>query len=276
VNPFNVSKDERSTPPVYVERILREIGDFLSRPLMLGLAGASLGALALGLYGRRWREVWAWLWLHLWLFSLSILPIMAARLPSSRYFMPLSAPLVLLMAWLAWQVWVGARRWWLVRGAGYVLIGLWLALFALPFVESTLNAPWNLPFRNTNATEYSDGILMGELSAQRAAREINALDPAPEHVYITWNICHLMYLYLERDVTCLSLDTPLGDLRRFLPRDLGPEEEAYIVISDYREPFFQRIEGLGWQDVANIVRQTRLNRTIRIWKLFWQTPSTPH
>lgn len=90
----------------------------------------------------------------------------------------------------------------------------------------------------------------------------------------------MMLFFLEREVTCLSLDRPVGELSEYLAElrqdqnenpneNENQSEDIYLVISGYREDFFQRFDGLGSEALANIQREMRFYRDIRIWRLFW-------
>lgn len=268
VNSYNLEKGSDNAAPIYIRKIIPEITDFTGTALPI-----TLGAALLVLLWVKRREAAVFrpvLWLLIWAGLIALLPIVAARLISSRYFMPLAAPLALLAAYLMALAWQVAAKWTVIRAGLVIGLGVWLLGFAFPFVWDDLTRPNQLPLHNTNYTEYISGVLTGERAARQAGAFVNRIDPSVP-VYITWTACHLMFFSLEREATCLSLDTPLADLRAGLYENLGFGEDAYIVISGYKEPFFERIQNLDSEQAAYFEREGRYRRPYTIWRLFWRT-----
>ncbi len=269
VNDFNVASSSQSKPLSYLERLLPLIEDFTHQGLWWGVGIAGVGLL-IGQYRQaRWRFA---LGLPvLWALLLGLLPVLGAELVTASCFMPQMAPLALLcgVVFVGW--WEALRP----RAGRLALVGgvaAWMVGYGLPFNHTLLTAPEDLPLRSVNHIEYQNGILIAEAGIRQAAQHINALPPDTAPIYATWNACHLMFLYLERPITCLNLDTPFGEYSRRLPRELPPDGTGYIVFSDYQQRFFQWMNGVETQDIARYDRESDFPRDIEIWAIRWAVP----
>ncbi len=274
VNDFNVNETGNSNPRGYIQRLLPLIADFTSEGLWIGLGMATLGLGLWHIRRARWRFA---LGLPLvWAALLGTLPILGAELVTARYFMPLMVPAVLLLAMVLvgwWDVLAGQRQ-----PLRLVLVGalaIWGFGFVWSFNQTLLTSPENLPFEDVNRIEYQNGILIAEDSIRQSAAFVNGMAPHTRPVYATWNVCHLMFLYLERPVTCLDLDTPYGDYSARLPRELPPDGTGYIIFSDYQQRFFQWLNGVETSSVVVYSRESSFPRDVEIWALRWRNTSTP-
>ncbi len=134
-----------------------------------------------------------------------------------------------------------------------VLIGilLWFFMWSLPFLQQTWTQPHQLPFSDTNRTEYVAGYFLGDEAVQSAAVYLNNLPP--RRVYVTWNLCHLLMFYADMRLECLPFYTPRAALTRSL-QALPTGEKVYLLMADY-DPFWDRIENAEWQILAQYERE---------------------
>jgi hypothetical protein len=207
-----------------------------------------------------------------WLVFLALLSLFAARLITSRYFMPVSGPLALLLAYVFVQLWESWKPVWsrlLLRGAILAGMSAWFVLFALPFIYAALTEPLTVPLSGTNAIEYESGFLTADAAIREAAAKLNTLEPPDEPVYATWNLCHLLYFYAERQIQCLKSSNPREQLASSLQTELVACGAVYLALRGY-SPFFGSIGGIDWEEVFN-VKSPRIPRdvwAVKVWRLW--------
>jgi hypothetical protein len=133
-----------------------------------------------------------------------------------------------------------------------VLLGIlfWFFGWSLPFLQQTWAQPHQLPFTDTNRTEYVAGYFLGDAAVQAAAAHLNMLPPRP--VYVSWNLCHLLLFYADMPLNCLPFYTPRATLTRYL-KALPTGEKVYLLMADY-DPFWEKIENANWQILAQYDR----------------------
>jgi hypothetical protein len=253
---------------VYVTGVLPLIADVTTWGLLVVSAAALVFLILPFQSGRTQRGAW---FVIGWLAVIALLPVVGARLVTLRYAMPVSGPLVIVLARAGWVVWFGESSLPVApRRAGVALLaGAWLGLFALPFLWTDWTDPLDLPLEGTNHTEYISGFLSADDGIRAAAESINQI-PQEAPIYANWSLCHLLFFYTEPSIDCLSLDYPLRDLRAFLDADLTESGDVvYLALTGY-EPFFERIDDLCWEEVAWHERP-RITRPVGVWRL-WRAP----
>lgn len=263
VNAYNVERPPDISLHDYLYSINFEMEDFFSRPLWITVM--ILPAFLLITQKRLRKPI---IYLMGWLLILAALSATTAHLISSRYYMPLTAPIALLIGVILAGWWEKNQFLALLGGFG---IQVWLLLFVLPFIHTDITAPKALPLARANDIEYLDGVLTGEIGAQHAAAYVNTL-PHDFAVYISWDVCHLMFFFIEREFTCVSQDNVTTQFRRVLQAELQPDQSAYLVISGYRNPEVipAGVRGLEFEQVNEIPRQTvRSRRSITFWRVKW-------
>ncbi len=253
----------------YLRRLSGEIVDFVALPAIIGvwcLVGVMFGpGWQAGREDSLPRDL---LFLIAWLVLTGALTVLTALLVTSRYFMPLSVPFVILMAVIWGRMWYAGAYPLLWRGAALVALGVWFLGFAMPHTFMTITEPRELPFDNTNHTEYQNGVLIGESAARTAAETVNAADPAITAIYGTWEICYQMYFYLTREVECLERVVTYGSWANRLRSDLRePDDQIYLVNSAYSDEFFSSVPGHQGRLVGQYVRDMPFHRDIRIWAI---------
>jgi membrane protein implicated in regulation of membrane protease activity len=201
-----------------------------------------------------------------WLALIVVLPVLVARLATARYFMPVAAPLALILAGTIGGLWdlphgrVAARA---VIVAG---LGAWLIFFAGPFLRTDLTDPGDLPLHGTNWTEYISGYLSADDAVRQAADHVNALGVPPEQpIYANWNLCHLLFLYARHPVECLELNQVKSSLVAHLNADVAPGQAALVLLRGY-SPFLDSISGICYGELARF-ESTLIDRPVTIWQV---------
>jgi 4-amino-4-deoxy-L-arabinose transferase-like glycosyltransferase len=249
----------RFAPLNYLNEVELEIDEMLTYelPVLVGLAlvywfGAQHGS----------PQVRTMLFLLAWTVIMAAPTLTLARLYTSRYLMPLVAPMVLILAYMVFSLWPRHR---LVSGGLIGAVVIWALTFALPFASTALNQPENLNFAysSTNHVEYLSGNLTGEVAVRQAADHLNDVDPT--HIYANWALCHLIYFYSENDVTCLHRNHAVEDLNRYLRQDVEPGEGVYITFAGFPQ-FWADYDWLEWEEVAVYERQL-IDRPVTIWRV---------
>ncbi|MBN2303119.1 MAG: glycosyltransferase family 39 protein [Anaerolineae bacterium] len=270
INRYNIQRDDPGAPTDsrdYVEQLWPVLADFVTREFLIVIGAAFVIGLVIASSQR------AALFLLSWLVFLTAPLIAGARLPTAHYYVPMAAPVVLILALAAAQVWrqIGALRW---PGARFTLqtaissgLAVWIGLFALPWLHTELADPARTDFTGLNDLFYQSGMLTGDPGIRQAADTLTAAEPQNAPVYATWSVCHMLRLFTARPITCLGETTPRGDLIAGLQRDLPPGGTAYLAISGYG-PFHENIDGLAWELAAEYDR-VRVNRPVNIWRLWW-------
>ncbi len=269
VNAYNLRSNaeeekDQFTPLEYIQQVRAEMDDFFTENLLLFIGGIFLVAVVL--QPHHWRK---YLYIALW-FGVFVLPsVVGARLATSRYFMPMSAPLMSALAFVIVSLWDSPIR----KAAALVATaaaGLWLVTHAIPFARMDLTEPDKLAFSETNYTEYQSGFLTANDAERQAADFINALTPPPTHIIANWNLCHMLYFYTEQEIPCLRLDEVREDLVAFMD-SLPDGERGYLILSGYR-PFFQQMPGIGWEEVIRFKQEKIRSEAwdVQIWRV-WRT-----
>lgn len=276
INAYNVrsnaeSDEDKYTPLEYIEEVRVEMDDFFTENLLIFMGMIFLVAILIQPQALR-----KYLYIFIW-FGVIVLPsLVGARLATSRYFMPMSAPLMFALAFVIvslWKnsaeqlrIWSGMRK--LTALTALCAAVFWLATHAIPFAQTDLTNPDKIDFEETNYTEYQSGFLIANDAERKAAAVINEMQP--KYLIANWNLCHYLYFYTDKEVPCLGLDTVRQDLRDFV--DVLPENESgYLILSGY-QPFFQRMEGIGSEEIIR-VKQERIRTAswdVQIWRL-WKT-----
>lgn len=125
--------------------------------------------------------------------------------------------------------------------------GLWMILWAIPFVVGILTLPETLPFNESNWLEYQSGILTADEATVSAASVVNQLN-TDESIYATWNLCHIIYFLIERDITCIpQYDTP-GHIVRAI-QSLA-EGNTLLLLSSGYPPYYEEWDFVSYTVLA--------------------------
>ncbi|MAS32828.1 MAG: hypothetical protein CL610_02400 [Anaerolineaceae bacterium] len=257
VNDFNIQRTDSFAPPnalVYVANILPSIAEFTSVALLL------LAALAfiIGLIRQQWQA----LFLGIWIVSISIPVVALARVITIRYLMPVTAPLVLIIAFALEQIWWRARLRPLAAGAAM----LWLVSYAIPFRASD---PMQLTLTGSNQFDFQSGFFTADEAVHETATILSSINE-PGIVYATREACHLLYFYSDPfTLRCLD-DDPIPTFGQTMLDELRPGQPAYLVISNYYGPFHY---GLDWLNSEEIVLEHApqfqgVGYEFRLWKIW--------
>lgn len=271
VNPYNIrsNAEEPDSPDTYVGGLMPLAYQVTSRGL---IAAAVVALVYLIVISWKKRNLFNGLVVLIWFVGTIVLSFVAARLITLRYFMPAAGPIAMILALGMVEAWQVPRGRWLARGVIVAGLAAWLAVFALPFIHTDLTEPHELPFKGTNWTEYISGFLSADDGVRAGAATVEAL-PRDHTITATWYLCHMIFLYSDQDVECLTLDTPLDDLKKVVS-DLPAGDTLYFAITGYKDPpFFQRIPGICWEPVAHHERPL-IKRPVDVWQL-WKEPCPP-
>jgi 4-amino-4-deoxy-L-arabinose transferase-like glycosyltransferase len=249
----NVESEVRNSAE-FVVQIFYEVGYFMGVAFLGGLLLMSL------YWATRKKSRYTMAFLLLWLFLLTILPMLTASIPATRYYMPLSAPLVLLMSACAVWLWRTNN---LIRLAVLAIAGLWL-LFSVPFSLTIAISPNNAPLQAFTYREFSGGALLAEKTAQEAAQLVNQNLQPNEALVGDWGICYTMYFHLAIEPTCLEKYTPVNSLWR-ITLDMKDEQTLVMFAFSSRGEFFTGLNTITWQSLGE-VSQYPLNRAVGVWR----------
>ncbi|NLX10578.1 MAG: hypothetical protein GXY36_13055 [Chloroflexi bacterium] len=272
VDSFNVrtSADDPQSPLSYIRETLPLMIQATSRGLLIA-AGLALAYLLLASVRDR-RLAQGVLLVLAWLLALLGLSLVAARLSTLRYVSPAAGPLCMILALAASRLWDAPRFRPIARRAVVAAAAAWLWLFAWPFIQTDLTAPEDLPFSGTNYTEYQSGYLSADDAVRAAAVTLNQAEPPAARTYANWWLCHLLYFYVDQQPVCLGYSTASADLQAGVAADLEPGEIAYLALTGY-QPFFQSIDGLCWEPVA---QHDRANISREVWDVWvWRIWTGP-
>lgn len=203
-----------------------------------------------------------------WLLAMALPTLYGATIITSRYFMPLSAPFVLLVAYLLVSLWDGKFFVPVVRLAVVGVAGFWVVTFAYPFTRDTLNDPIALPLTGTSLIEYLSGNISADIAIQRTGAALDELNPPPERIYVNWSVCPMLYLYTEQKLTCLDRNLILTDLTQHLNAEMPDCGESIFVVSGYPDSA-RNVYGVEWEQIA-VFQRSRVNRPVQIWRARWQ------
>lgn len=321
VNDTNIARDEDFLfkPIDYLTRIGPALLDYWGEGLMIGWVGALLfGLLWFPLIDDRWSRSFLYITVAM---AFAVLPsALIARVQTTRYLMPASVPIVLLVAAVivglltlpgqARRLWVplavcavivalafglsivsillailiglvallvamGGGRW-LWRSLGVLsVVGLvlWGAIHVLDFATQILNDPHHYPFHAVNRTEFVVAFFLADDAVKEAAKAINEL-PQGEPLYATWNLCHMIFYYTDRQVNCLENDAPVGQLS-ILVSELPPNGYFDLTVTDYH-PFWDKISHAEYKELASFKRKIidRPVYVVRVWRA-GETPDVP-
>lgn len=256
------------SPLEYARRVGPAIQTFIGAQFWQGGLLMLAVFMALALFYRDGQALRGALFLILWSVLIAGLLLGVAQLIRSRYFVPLAPAFSLGVAYGVVYSWQHFHR---VVGVGFAAgLLLWVATFALPTNYDLIRDPHGFPFDYENWIDYKAGYFLSDAAVAQAVQQAELLAQPDERFYAPWNMCHLAYFQTDRPIHCLSLETPVSDIRHYLTQDLDPDQNAYIIFADYSEPFFQRIEGLGSQQVARYERTT-IRRPVSVWRVWWIT-----
>lgn len=259
VNPENLQQLAISDPGEKTEKIFPELTAYTTLWVMLGM-GLAVAYLIFNLKTRKLGLVF-----FVWLLMLTFLSIIVAKVVRARYLMPVSSPMVLIIAYTVMHFWKKSPQ--LIRIGMVAAATLWLVGFALPFAYTASTQPDKLPLGQGEWNRYMSGTLSGD-ALRHAAASVNA--QAPQHVYSTWGTCQLLYFYVETDVTCLPVYVDMEKaLRENFAEDMQAGEVVYMVLNG-ADPL-TNMQGYRWKFVAGYKRSI-IDRPVEVWRI-WQIPN---
>lgn len=263
----------------YTERIVVEVYDFTDKDFLQYL-GIFLGIGYVAIVFAAWfgksstesyLRIRHMLFIGVWFASVTVVIVLKANLPSSRYFMPISAPLVVLIAYLLTMLWSMSWLHKIVAASFGVILVSWAVNFVNPWLDKGIQDTGNLPVTEgtANYEEFMRGMLMAEDGVRAAAVHLNQLDSAG--FYAGWKTCSLLYYYVEQPVLCLPIDSTqiFPTLKGWLEEDIQTSDDyAYLILADYGSDSFRnyvgRSLGYWWKPIAPIpdlqVRPALTNR----------------
>lgn len=266
VNDNNIARgsadDDPANPLAYGQRLIPVLGDFVSEPALFAIGGFWLVGLLLAIARRDAALTRTLLILAGWTVLLCLLSFLVARLVTARYFMPLVVPGVLIVAIVSGAMLRMLPAKAVVAGSLMILMGTWMVTVALPFIVTDLHDPLALDFETVNYTEYQAGYLMADETIRATAQTLNDLPLKP--VYVTWNLCHMLYFYTDYPLTCLPISTPSSSLRVALLSHQG--ESVYHLMTDY-QPYWHKIDGVMIEEHAVLERQ-RIKRPVYVLEMW--------
>jgi hypothetical protein len=240
VDEFNIRRDDPYAPtgPVdYLAQVLPLLAEFTSPVYLIG-AGLALMA---GWLGRKQAPA---IFLTLWLLAIALPLILAARVVTARYLMPISTPMTLAVAAGLTYLWNRFAGMPVLRVGIAGICAVWLLAFAVPFMQAV---PEDLPFTSHNAFDFHSGFLTADDRVREAATVLSSLPGGK--VYATREACFMLYFYSDGlDLRCLPQD-PIPTFGTRLLDELSPGETAYFVMSWYYGPFHLGIDWLNSEEI---------------------------
>ncbi len=223
LNEINIDRPNSATPDqfVYAEAAISAVLDFS------GIAfptAAIIGVIMLFWFARKRadrRMVYNTTFLVIWLAALIILPLALASLITARYFMPIAAPLSLVIAYAITQSWRVAHAQPLIRIFIIGALTLWIVTFAAPFAFTLQTDPAALPLHGINLAEREYGSVFADATTTATKLFIESRDSAA-HIYGDWGTCNLLYLATVHTVICLPRTEVAAQFAAMLRADLKP------------------------------------------------------
>lgn len=193
-----------------------------------------------------------------WLVLIALLPPIASQNVRTRYFMPLAAPLSVLLGWVGWALW--RSRGPFIRLIAAAGAALWLAGFAIPFALQTVRNPDELTLPPRDAAVFLGGNFSGE-AMRRAATLLETVEPSGP-VIAERATCDMLAFFTARPITCA------GNILR--PVELLDAPVSYVILNGH-EPQPERL-GLVWELLAEYERPelralAGVTRTVQVWRV---------
>lgn len=260
VNSFNVVRTEKDPYNAwdYLQTIRPMLDEYLGAIALNGQSISLWGGLVLVWLGFMWRKPRPYFFVSAWFLATMLLIVAIARLTSTRYFVPMAAPLSLMLALLIMTMPFATLRKILL-----IPLVLWGMVWALPFAWQTVTNPQALPFTWVNETEHLTGYLTATDATRQAAHFVNQL-PEGERLYATWTLCHLIFYYVEAPLTCLPQESTGSSLQALI-QALAPQDHFILLISGY-QPFYEDYDFLTYETLTSVEHE-KINRPILILQM---------
>lgn len=252
--------NDPQNPQAYLERVWPAMADF--GPAAFYQAAAAATALILLVRGRRKAAL-----VVLWALSMTLLNIGFATLTVARYFMPIAAPIAVMVALAVGRLFALPHLWRAAGVIGLATLAWWSADFALPFHRTATTNVNDLDFDlyATNWIQYQSGQLSGDDAVRAAASTLNDQRQPDQPVYATWTICHLLFFYVPDGLTCIADGHVLRDLSALTAHDLADGRDGWMVIMAYPD-FVEWLDQLATEKIITHTRPTGY-RPISIWRI---------
>lgn len=288
VNARNIERTENDPASIamYVELLMPALGNFMLDDMTIrdfGIAGRTIKLPDSLRFHVIWLIIGLWfltlplnlrnhLYIGCWFVAMTILLVSISSYVSSRYFMPVAAPLALMIGLLLSpnssssmspikQLYYRFYRYfrWVIAT---FFVG-WIVIWAIPFINLTLTAPDQLPFNSTNWLEYHSGILTADHAVSTTARLVNEME-TDETILASWNLCHRIFFTIEQEITCIPIEDAQGRLSRAV-QSLEHGDTLILLISGY-PAFYEAWDYLSYDILAENDHDI-LSRPIRIIRM---------
>jgi len=267
IDPANLQQLSDAAPVQSFFNILDMLSDYTTWGLY--------AAIALAIFYLLWQRTTRQngLFLLAWIALAVLLPLFAATLIRTRYLMPMTMPIALILSYGGVHLWESVPRNTFGKGIQITLVGVsavWLILYAMPFAYTTITAPVDLPLSDEDWERYMSGNFSGD-ELRSAAMFIDELDTDNESIITTWGTCQLLFLYMEKPTICLpatSLDEESEqDLLSVINQEREQGRNSAIMVLNNRDSFLQ-MDSVTWERLALYTRDN-IERPVQVWRLTW-------
>jgi hypothetical protein len=233
----------------YLQEVLPEIQDFL--PVMWVIV-AIFGLVALATR-HRWRMG---IFLAVWVLLVFIPPILSASIATSRYFMPISAPIILLVVY---GVFVLSR---LPKVGAFVAITI-ASLLGIS-VSGIMQDPLKLDLSFNNRLEFQSRSISQDSASVRV---VDDLVQADLPVFATWWACYVNYFAFDRQPICVDRPPKVAQIIPLLEANLAIGDEAYWVQQQHNRDDFLLLVDYTWTFVGEYPRDISADSFIFVWHI---------
>jgi 4-amino-4-deoxy-L-arabinose transferase-like glycosyltransferase len=286
VNARNIERTENDPTSIgdYLERLMPGVGNFMLDDhtiRVFGIAGYSMPLPTFIRFQVVWWIIGIWLlglpfspnhhvYIGSWFMVVTILLVTISSFVSTRYFMPVAAPLAVMVGMFLSPHTSGFAAqgfyWHILRIVRWIVGGVfavWLVLWCIPFIVTMVTAPDKLPFDASNWLEYQSGIVSADEATSVTARIVTDLN-TNEPIYSSWNLCHTIYFLIEQAITCIPQEDAPGHLVQAV-QALADGGTLLLLTSGY-PPFYEEWEFVSHTILAENDHEV-LSRPIQIIRL---------
>jgi 4-amino-4-deoxy-L-arabinose transferase-like glycosyltransferase len=237
----------------YFQEVLPEIINLLP---MVWVMVAMMGLVALATR-QRWRMG---IFLAVWVLLVFIPPILSASIAASRYFMPVSAPIILLGAY---GVFMLSRLPKVGAIIAVAIIGI-LGVTILPISVGIIQDPLAVELSFRNRLEFQSFSISQDSASLRVVNDL-AQDDLP--VFATWWACYVNYFAFDRQPICLDRPPKVAQILPLLQANLAIGDEAYWVQQQHGRDDFLLFVDYTWTFVGEYPRDISADSFIFVWHI---------